>query len=372
MILSFIVYTFTGLALYALGKMNANKPNTIFWSPEIVIMICLFGFIAGARYNVGVDHLSYLNQYINLQNAGWLIRDTFEPGFIYITKWFAHSGIHYSIYFAFWAMLQFFFVYYALKNKKYLYPYLGLTIMLTPIFLSWMNGIRQSVVCCAFVFLIKFIQKRRFLPYIIGVFISSLIHKSAWILLPLYFLLYRNYFFQQRILNIFLLFSLTIIGNITIGNNLFQPVTILTELLDYEYYTENISTIMEDTRDMTWGPIRIILYLTDLLIIWFYPTVQKHLKNDRMLNLYFSLFFIGTCAYNLLVMYGIMFSRITMYFTTFRLILTTYILYSLHIQKLNKQFKLFAFISLSYIYLSILKLWVTNINESPVYYKFFF
>ena len=61
-------------------------------------------------------------------------------------------------------------IYYALKDRKFLLPYVALCIMLnSAFFLNWMNGIRQCVAICAFVFLIKFIVERKLFKYIIGV-----------------------------------------------------------------------------------------------------------------------------------------------------------------------------------------------------------
>ena len=157
MFLSFFVYTFTALGLFLLARIVSLRESYLiqargqtlqFCTLEIMLSICLFAFIAGARYETGVDHLSYLQEYLNLQTTGDTRRETFESGFLFVSKLFAQSGVHFFFYFAFWAALQIGFVYYALRNNKYLLPFVGLCIMLGPYYLSWMNGIRQFYLCC--------------------------------------------------------------------------------------------------------------------------------------------------------------------------------------------------------------------------------
>ena len=109
MLQSFIVYGFTALTLYLLSK-NATKreyylyqssrKKLSLWNSEYILLLTIFALVVGMRYNVGVDYLTYLEEYLNLQNDRNTIRDSFEPGFLFITKLFAKLGIHYTFYFS--------------------------------------------------------------------------------------------------------------------------------------------------------------------------------------------------------------------------------------------------------------------------------
>ena len=89
---SILVYTFTALILYWLARNlsmresyisnGITQTQTKFWSPEIFFTIIIFATIAGARYNVGIDHLYYLSEYTSLQSSGLTRRETYEPGFM--------------------------------------------------------------------------------------------------------------------------------------------------------------------------------------------------------------------------------------------------------------------------------------------------
>lgn len=100
MLESILVYYLTALMLYLMAKSVANKEvlsktHASFWSPEIVASICLFGIIAGARFNVGVDYPTYYQTYIRIQSGYPIERDTFEPAFVVITNFMAKADFHY-------------------------------------------------------------------------------------------------------------------------------------------------------------------------------------------------------------------------------------------------------------------------------------
>ena len=163
MILSIIVYTLSAFLLYRLGRFvslnscsslylhNSHRYGVIYW----FFIYLIFGFIAGARYDVGVDHLAYLSDY----NLSSFIdhNDNIEPLFWFFTKFLSGLGFHYFFYFAIIAIVQIGLIYASLKSNKQLIPYVGALVMLGPYFLNWMNGIRQTLVSCLFVYLVSVI-----------------------------------------------------------------------------------------------------------------------------------------------------------------------------------------------------------------------
>ena len=166
MILSFAVYLILACSLYILAKqivikdrvlLRTTGSNAPFWDLPTILSILIFALICGVRYNVGVDNLSYIRQYTHLQQTGNLSRDNFEPLFGAVANICASLNLHFSIFMGFWAGLQLFFVYYSMRRDKYLLPFLALFIVLGPTFLSWTNGLRQTVVICIFTFLIEYI-----------------------------------------------------------------------------------------------------------------------------------------------------------------------------------------------------------------------
>lgn len=382
MLQSFIVYGFTALTLYLLSK-NATKreyylyqssrKKLSLWNSEHILLLTIFALVVGMRYNVGVDYLTYLEEYLNLQNDRNTIRDSFEPGFLFITKLFAKLGIHYTFYFALWGIMQLGFILYAVKNHKYLIPYICLYIMLGPFFLTWMNGIRQTVICCFFVYISKFIYERKLIKYVICILLASLIHKSAMILLPLYLLGRISPKWDNKKINFLLLFICIIVGLTPTWFSFTSSIANILSFLDYDAYSDNISYWTEEFSVMAWGPSRIGLLLVEMSIIWYYPLARKFYQYDKALDYYFIFFFIGVLAYNLFANTSYIFIRPIMYFQIFEIPLFAYIIYFLKVTKRIFPKFIISLIAYTYIFIEIIKVgYFFYTPDEKSLYKFFF
>lgn len=377
---SLIIYTFTGLIMYLLADNLVKRERCCFlnreerfWHWEIAAIVFIFVFLAGARFHKGADHGSYLRFFTEYKENGYISRRSLEWGFVHVLQLVADCNLHFFFFFALWAFLQIFFVFYAFKNNRELYPYLCLAIMLTPFWGEWMNGVRQTVVCCTFLFLLQYIQQRKFIPYFIGIFICSSIHKSVWLLLPLYFLLHRNLPVPKRNTRILLLLVCIILGTNPIVTNILSHTESIFQFLDYQSYSENVDGLLEQTRDMSWGPVRLSILFSNMFILWSYDDIKSYFKEDKMLSVYFFLFFWGICLSELLVYSGVIFTRPLMYLTTYRLPMIAYAsLYFVKTQKLSFQSALFFVLTFSYQITSHMKLILSNVKDSPIVYKFFF
>ena len=338
MLLSLLVYSLTGAILFFLGwhvnwreqRLQLHDCKQLpFYSWEIVISIMIFAVVAGARYHTGFDHAMYLEQYQHLQQTGEFTRTSFEYGFEWISKIFAHLHIHYFFYFAFWALLQIGLLYFGLRNHKFLLCWVGLGIMCCSYFLGWMNSVRQSVVVCLFVALIPLIRNRKFLPYAIIVFLAAFIHKSALLLLPVFFISFLK--IEKRQLNrwcllaIFALF--VILGLRPFWIDWFTNYQWFLNLTGYSNYT-NLSdpNVVGKFRTLNWGPSRITIFCNTLLMVLLYPDLKQYFKNDILLPYFFFLSFIGICLSNLLMNTSHFILRPVDYFTVFYLVIDAYMM----------------------------------------------
>ena len=380
---SVVIYTVTALLLFVLAINVSNRDKVLYASSgrhltmgswEIVTSFVIFCFIAGARYKVGVDHLSYLAEYQNYVRFGSGIRDTMEPGFVFITKFFSGLGLHFFFYFAFWAFLQIFFVYKSCEDEKYLLPYIALCIMLGPYFLSWMNGIRQCVVACFFVYSVRFIDRKQLLPFVLGILLASTIHRSALMLLPFFLLAYRPVALKNRAFDYGLLVACVLLGASPSWLGLTGQAADVLEMLGYDEYADRYDDMveMEFTR-IAWGPSRISIFLTDVLIILFYPKMREYYEPSRKLDILFFLFFFGVCLYNLFANTSHIFLRPIEYFTLFRLPLTAYTLFYLKKAHKTKIFIAMCLLLFTYIYFIVYKsTFGQNTALQTNLYKFFF
>lgn len=335
MLQSIIVYSLMGFSLFGLGQVAAKREqiyiaknkNLPFFTWEILFSLLIFAFFSGIRWNVGVDHLSYLSYYNELLNKRQFLSREMEPGFLFISKIFASLNIHFTFYFAFWAFLQLFFIYYAFKDERYLLPFIGIVIIMGPQYLSWMNGIRQMLAACIFVYSIHFIKNRKLIPYIITILIAATFHKSAILLLAFYFIPQKDYF-KNRYVNIVLLIATLVIGSNPKWLQSIEFVEKTLRLIGYEGYSENLYLMVESRREMAFGPRRLSILALNALTIWYAPKLKQVFKNTNYL-IYFNFAFIGGLLQNLFANSSHIFLRPVSYFTIFLALTTAYLLYYL-------------------------------------------
>lgn len=363
MLQSFLVYSITALLLFIFGSVAAKRERinnsigkpTPFWTWEIAFSLLIFALISGIRWQVGVDHLSYLRDYETLIRGHELRAGRWEPGFYFISKLFANLNIHFVFYFAFWAFLQLFFIFYAHKNERYLLPFLGLVILLGPHYFSWMNGIRQMLAATIFVFSIQYIKDRKLIAYIITILLAATIHKSAILLLIFYFIPQRD-FFKNRYINIGLVIATLIIGLTPTFMNAISSFENILAFIGYDRYAERFDIMLTYEREMNLGPRRLSILFLNILNIWYAPKLKKVFKNTNYL-IYFNFSFIGILLYNLFANTSHIFLRPVSYFTIFLALTTSYLLYYLKPPKkypISIGFLIVLVFAISYTYLSVI------------------
>lgn len=380
MIQSFFVYGLLGLFLWLLGLVSSVRGQYAldrgiklsFWTWDIILAIFIFSTVSGIRWQVGVDHLNYLQSYLDLEKGLELSRDKLEDGFLFITKFFVFFEIHYSVYFAFLAAIQIFFVYYTFKDERNILPFLGLIIVFGGQYLIWMNGIRQAIAACMFVYSIQFLVERKFVKYFTVIFIATLFHQSAIVLLIFYFVPFFNYF-KSRIFAVGLLIFSVIVG--------FYPHWIYADanlvkflsFVGYDSYGNRLDYfINEYSLVMSFGPRRILSNLICLVVILFFNDFNDYSTDKRMVYFYnFSI--IGTIYFNIFANAGHLFLRPTYYFTIFTPIVISFLLsYYSKFRNYNHYFKFFTLFipALLYLVFSI----VADSNDQSIDYtnfKFF-
>lgn len=379
MIQSIFTYGVFSLFLFGLGNISAKKgriANQIgvvknFWTWDIVLALVFFALISGIRWKVGVDHLSYLASYVNIKAGGDFRARGVEPGFGFITKLFASLDIHFTIYFAFWAFLQLFFIYYALKDERYLLPFIGLVLIMGPHYLNWMNGIRQTLAACIFVYSVQFLKNKQFTRYLIIIVIASLIHKTAILLLIFYFIPQKDYF-KNRFITIILLILSVLLGRISVWMNFIDSYVAIFNFIGYDEYIQRLDIIIENERNLAFGPRRIISTSITLLIILHSKKLKAYFKNTNFL-LFYNFSIVGEIYFNFFASANHIFRRPATYFTIFTIITTSYLLY--YLKKLSIKsisFKFFIIISLLIVYMlgSIYAEYPKGINDYTNY-KFF-
>ena len=278
---------------------NPSKRNS-FFSVEVFFLLLSFTLVFGARYDVGEDYLAYLENYLEvMQGVDWVSH--FEWGFAFITNILANCGVHYFFYFSLLAFLQVFCIFYAFRTYKPVYPFLVLTLILSCVFLSLMNGMRQEIVSCLFLCTILFIDKKQPLRFYLLLFLAALFHKSALMLIIVYpiFRIKKSYFNNTYWQLILLLFALVLMYSGFLGK-IFMKFEGGMMLLGYGRYYDSLALGRQElvSLEKPRGLGFLITLLMNIIIISYNRQLESYFTPRlSWFPILYNLFFIGVLLF---------------------------------------------------------------------------
>lgn len=336
MVESFLVYSILTIFMVCCGIYTAQTApryvgysgiykNQSFFSIPSVLLFLSFAFVFGCRWDVGVDYPHYL--YVYLHGGG----ERHEMLFHWVQLLFVDFGFHYAFFFGFWAFLDIVGLFYCVKKYKFLFPFLALMLMLTSLYLSMMNTMRQHAAIAVFLISLRYIDDKKLFKYCGGILIAFLLHKSAIILIALYLIFaIRKDWFKNIKLQL-LLYSVCFILQFyfsTVIEWIEAPFTWLSDSLDYDRY--NMDMLLDDRwsrdkfgRNTGFGVYANILRVIPVIL---YSTKMKAYYKSSYFEILYSLWFIGVLL-SLLFGSSIILNRIVMYFTHFSPIIYSFFLY---------------------------------------------
>lgn len=157
------------------------------------LFLCLFVFSA-IRYDIGRDYDSYLTIFENPDKM-----QTSEKGFMLFNGLLKNLGFSVqSVIIVFSAITLIFAFLYIEENSSDKSLSIFIFFTFSPFYLGSLNTIRQALAIYVFLYSVKYIKSRKFVRYFLHIVaIAFFAHKSAVILIPLYFVLnhrWNNFF----------------------------------------------------------------------------------------------------------------------------------------------------------------------------------
>lgn len=230
----------------------------------LLSFILLFIFIS-IRYDFGNDYEGYLYNFNRINSLGDIKGSQFinlETGWIFLTRTFKDLGFQYLV--AFLSLLYCIIIYFFIRNvleKKYLFLGLLCFLLNSGIFLINLSAMRQTLALILFLFSIKFIIERKIILYVLIIYLASLFHGSAIILLPLYFI---RYFKLNKTLNI--IYFVVYLSFFFISDKFVDIIKVIILFIKpaYAIYTEdenNVKTVIGSGSGVIFSSINFILLL---------------------------------------------------------------------------------------------------------------
>lgn len=220
------------LVLYFLY--NTAVPKYKKW---IFILGCvgLWLFVGLRSDTTGVDTIGYMRRFQNIAETAWedipLTTDR-DYGFYYFTKLIrciTDSNIAFKLITAFVSLIGVFDLCWHNTKKPLLALYFYITIGNLFFILT---GMRQAMAMSICLLSVKFIQKRKIIPFAILVVLAAQLHHSAYIFLPMYFLGVRRVDTKNMLITI----AVTLLAYFSYENLLM----VANDILDYNYGVEKI------------------------------------------------------------------------------------------------------------------------------------
>lgn len=352
-IIELLIYVFFAWVMYSFARRSESydesgvKIDLYLW-----FYMLFFTFISAIRWRVGVDSV----EYIKIFQKG-IVREGSEE---FLWDWlvtFIHDwGFHFVFGTATIAFLQIFFLCKSFKEYKYILVWLPVVLFGGRYYLALMNGVRQMIVVCGYVFLVKYIVERKPFPFLVGIVLLSGFHHSALLLLPTYFLTYIPFdkikLSNKRILCLTILIVCFVMGQTPSFQGLLKYVEQILYMTGYENHADFYSNILQGrgTEVLSMGPIMISFLLCAVVIIWYAPILyETYGESIPYFNLWYFLSFFYSCGYFLVCNLSHMMIRPFQYFELFQAVILALLLYYFYQNRSRYQYHLYALIFLIWV-----------------------
>lgn len=316
------------------------------------IIIFLFIFVAGLRYETGVDWLAYeyyfdeitpLNEAFNFNNFGDIFL-TLDVGYSLLNSIVKMFGWNIQVIFFVVSLISIILL---IKNLKYYSNHVLTSLLIYYPFFFFtfdMSGLRQGLAIQIVLFSIKYIQTKEFNKFLFFILLATSIHWTAIVLLPLYFFAnlkinFKFTIFVILISTIIFTFKIKWLG-IVLGDlmNQLNTFTMLSDKLT-AYTTNEIFA-----QERGWDLFSFYNFVRITLILIFIKLYEDKISKDTpCFNiLYNFVLFELICAFCLYEFFEIS-ERLRFYFTIAEVILLTKVVFVFR----NHIFRIFVLLLLS-------------------------
>lgn len=167
------------------GRVTYNRMGNMY----IFICTAILIFVAGFRYKVGTDYWEYMNGY-EYRRDNWLqyVKEFDEPGIDIIARLGSYIKDSFATMFFLAAFITVGLIMWTIKKYSTNFVFSILLYLFIGCWHGCFNGIRQFLAMSIIFAGHRFLYEKKFRKYAIVVFIAMCFHKTAIIMLPVYFL----------------------------------------------------------------------------------------------------------------------------------------------------------------------------------------
>lgn len=287
-----------------------------------VVTFAVIVFFAGMRSRVGdtIAYIQMFNDYPLFFNSRDVVfaEGAREPGFrlfSILIKTFISDN--YTVWFSIISLISGICVMYPIYKYSCNFGVSAFLFMASCQFTWMFNGMRQFLVAAIMFSCTGLILKNRALLYVLIVCILSTIHKSALILIPMYFIAQGEPWNKRTLL---------FIGCIILAMIFTSKFTnLLTDVVEQTDYASSVNEF-KNTDDGT-SPIRILVESIPIIMAFIYRNkIKEKLTPIIKLSINMSLIASGLYIISNIARSGILLGRLPIYFSLYNLILLPWLL----------------------------------------------
>lgn len=234
---------------------------------QIIPMIPL-SLIAGIRYDVGRDYMYTYVPVFNKVLSGEMSEAWGDIGYTYLNLLVTFFTDDYAGIFILTSCLFIFFTFKAIYEESDNIPLSIFLLVCMGYYFCFMNGVRQMLATSILIFSIRYIRKRKKVSFIICVLLASLIHLSALIFIPIYYI-YDLKLSKMKIM-------IAVLAAFILSNLLGKIVTVIIGFTKYNWYLD--STYKAERSG-------VIMILINVAILIFAMFLNNNKKNDIYIKL---------------------------------------------------------------------------------------
>ncbi|NNH34595.1 EpsG family protein [Acinetobacter sp. NIPH 2377] len=180
-------------------KYSINRKSYFF----LLITLCTFASIR--NYSVGTDTSNYVSFFISGIDYKYYIYDpNVELGYQFLVYNILKFTHNYALYLLTVSIIVVSLMLYSIRkySKNYI---LSIYIYITFGFYTFLfNTLRQAIALAILFYGVKYFLEKKLIKYLIIVFIASLFHVSAWIMIPFYFLVHSKIKLEVKAISTFI------------------------------------------------------------------------------------------------------------------------------------------------------------------------
>lgn len=293
--------------------------------------VIFFALVCALRGRTGVDTLAYVHSFKKGFLDGNIENVNGEWGFYYLCEFISKNHIHFSFGLGICGFVQIFFITKGILPYKSLLCYLPIVLFGGVLFLGMCNAIRQMMAAAIFFYAVRFIVNKKPFYYVISIFVATLLHHSALMLLPLYFIPNSFNISRRRTVLLAVYIVCFIAGNTPQFQGLLSYLESLSESAGYDNYVNVASEILNEsyTKEVrSFGPMQLSYFLCGLAVIWYGPHLgERYSVTIPTFKLWYLFAVAYGCLYFLVCNVSHLLIRPILYFQIFQSVILSLLIY---------------------------------------------